>query len=883
MYNKYFFYFIIVIIGSTYYSSFLLAQQEDIYLNLSFSKDTIEALTVKENLLVNSLDGEFGAYQSDIQVAMSGNGTYAFCWEDYRNGVKEIYYQFFDRFGNKINTNIKIDSYGPLANTPPTIAANQNGIFVIAWVQSDGIIVAQRFNSYLVSFGGIGGKSYLNNLSFNEISNLSIAVNSDSSFLATWVDKIDGNNSQIKSEFVRSDGYATQIIRTLNSTDLTHNYLSSKNAVTVDKNGNYFVTWYSYKTDSSFIYMQKIGLNGQIVGTRKLVSSTAGLLPVQNPQVSYLRDGIYLVAWETPGQMTSNYFSYRLFNSSGIFLSDVLRSTSNASPIMLTSICSDHQDNFYLGYIMNDDGYVQKISSSGILVTDPMKINYDAIYPPQKLTQDLSDLYDGNFIIAYDYNVSYDVNVGFSRISSDIINIQGLTRINNDSSSTNQTKSSVKFNSNGDAIIVWQDERNGKAEVYARSYDSTLLSFGDDIQITDSVINNHIINQITIETFPDGSFLVAFFYGNTVLLQKLSSSGERIGNNIIVGSGNNTLNNKLYLQINSNDDVLISWYNEYDVSYAIYNKSLALKELPKSIKHSQNNILFKPITVSVDTSFNIFVAWRNYDQSNYNYESTINGEFYNSEGEILEETFNIADILSYDANLIAKNDGQEFILIYNRDYGNLNILRRYKLDNFIYLNNSLPSYSYNPFLFKIINFENHKSFISYTYYNKIFGIYFNDSKRDNKIYLLSDLQDQNIYQSSYSYGMDLIENKILISKEFDRDNKTGFDIYATEVKINKLDFNDEYFYLPVKSDVLYTNFPNPFNSKTKIVYELLAYHNVKLAVYNVLGEEVKVLVNQNQDKGIYEVEFDASTLASGVYFYRLDAFDTTIKKMIILK
>jgi hypothetical protein len=131
--------------------------------------------------------------------------------------------------------------------------------------------------------------------------------------------------------------------------------------------------------------------------------------------------------------------------------------------------------------------------------------------------------------------------------------------------------------------------------------------------------------------------------------------------------------------------------------------------------------------------------------------------------------------------------------------------------------------------------------------------------------------------------MDLIENKLLISKEFDRDNKTGFDIFATEVNIDKLDFNDEYFYWPVKSDVLYNNYPNPFNSKTKIVYELLAYHNVKLAIYNVLGEEVKVLVNQNQENGLYEVEFDASGLASGIYFYRLDAFDTTIKKMIILK
>lgn len=877
MQNKYLIYLFVVLIGSANYSGFLSAQQQDFYLDLSLSKDTIEALTVKENLLVNTLDGEYGAYQSNVQVAMSGIGTYALCWEDYRNGVKELYYQFFDRFGNKVSTNLKLDSY-ELANTPPTIAANPNGIFVITWAQRNGLVVAQKFNSYAEKIGGL---KYMNQSTTDEISNLSIALNSDNSFVAVWNQRTSNNNFLVKSHFVNSNGeYWLDDLLTLNGTNTPHNYLSKKNAVSVDENGNYFVTWYSYTLDSSFVYLQKIGLNGQFVGNRTVVSYNAGMLSVQYPQVSYLRDQIFLVAWESPSQTTSNQLRYRLFNSSGIFRSGILSTTPHAYPISLTSISSDHQDNFFLGYIMNGDGYVQKVSSSGGLVTGPMKINYNAIYPPQTLTQDFSDFYDGNFIIAYDYNVSYEVNVGFSKISSDIINIQGLTRINDDICSANQTKSSVKFNSNGEALVVWQDERNGKAEVYARAYDNALQPFGNDIQVTDSLSNNNIINQITIEPFSDGTFVVAFFSSNAVILQKLSNRGERIGNNVIVG---NSYGNKLYLQVNLNDEVLISWYSEYDVSFAIYNNSLALKRYPKSIKHSQNNILFKPITVSADTSFNIFVAWRNYDQSNYNYENTINGEFFNSEGEILEETFNIAAIQTNDANLIAKNDGQDFILIYNRDYGNLNILRRYKFDNFIYLNNSLPSYSYNPFLFKIINFKNHKSFISYTYYNKIFGIYFNDGKRDNEIHFLSDIQDQNIYQSSYSYGLDLIENKILISKEFDKDNKTGFDIYATEVKINKLDFDNEYFYLPVNSDVLYNNYPNPFNSRTKIVYELLAYHKAKLAIYNVLGEEVRVLVNQNQDKGLYEIEFDASALASGVYFYRLDAFDTTIKKMLILK
>jgi len=63
----------------------------------------------------------------------------------------------------------------------------------------------------------------------------------------------------------------------------------------------------------------------------------------------------------------------------------------------------------------------------------------------------------------------------------------------------------------------------------------------------------------------------------------------------------------------------------------------------------------------------------------------------------------------------------------------------------------------------------------------------------------------------------------------------------------------------------------------------LSFHKVKLAVYDILGNEVRVLVNENQEKGLYEVEFDAIGLASGVYFYKLEAFNTSVKKMLLLK
>ena len=80
------------------------------------------------------------------------------------------------------------------------------------------------------------------------------------------------------------------------------------------------------------------------------------------------------------------------------------------------------------------------------------------------------------------------------------------------------------------------------------------------------------------------------------------------------------------------------------------------------------------------------------------------------------------------------------------------------------------------------------------------------------------------------------------------------------------------------------NYPNPFNPSTTIEYSIPESGNVKLNVYNSLGEEVETLVNEEKPAGNYEVNFNASELASGIYFYQLrsGAFNQT-KKMILIK
>ena len=83
---------------------------------------------------------------------------------------------------------------------------------------------------------------------------------------------------------------------------------------------------------------------------------------------------------------------------------------------------------------------------------------------------------------------------------------------------------------------------------------------------------------------------------------------------------------------------------------------------------------------------------------------------------------------------------------------------------------------------------------------------------------------------------------------------------------------------------LYQNYPNPFNPSTIITYQLLSASYVTLKVYNVLGKEMATLVDEVQQPGNISVRFEAGTLASGIYFYRLQTGTyTETKKLILLR
>ena len=122
--------------------------------------------------------------------------------------------------------------------------------------------------------------------------------------------------------------------------------------------------------------------------------------------------------------------------------------------------------------------------------------------------------------------------------------------------------------------------------------------------------------------------------------------------------------------------------------------------------------------------------------------------------------------------------------------------------------------------------------------------------------------DKNLAAGSYSYRL----------KQIDNDGTFKY-LPAIEVSVGAQ---------PVSFSI--GNYPNPFNPSTIIRYSLPSNAFVNISIYNMLGQKVVTLVNQNMEQGVHEVSFNASSLATGAYIYRIEAGSySATKKMLLLK
>ena len=506
-------------------------------------------------------------------------------------------------------------------------------------------------------------------------------------------------------------------------------------------------------------------------------------------------------------------------------------------------------DNITSAAIDNEGSiYVTGWSSSGFLYRDYCTIKYSA-----NGTMLWKAIYDGPF---HGFDYPQDIVIDAQGNSY----ITGQIYINNIQRSDFGT---IKYDAIGNLQWVRTYNGSGNAEDIAyfikNDYEGNIYVLGYANQILPTS------ESVLIKYNPQGEQLWERSYRGTSSINQPVDIGIDVNNNIYVLIYSSNINtNTDFRLIKYDKSGLELWRQIYSTTGPDYPNSLTIDE--------NENIIITGYSSRQNSG---------YDYCTIKYSSSgdsIWGRYYSSSGSQQDEPHDIVSDNSnniYVTGISFEQTGRTSINTVKYDQnGNLIRVIRY---------NSLSRTNDNALSMTTDNLNN----IYITGYTE--HPYFSSEK--DFITIKHDPQGNEIWVKTYNGPGDSndVASKILINN-----NKevyiagTSYGI-GTDKDFCLIKYADLSNIINISSEIpfkysLYQNYPNPFNPITKIRFSIPYTSFTQIAVYDIQGKVIEVLVNKQFTAGTYETDFDASNFPSGVYFYSLTYSDfTETKKMVLIK
>jgi hypothetical protein len=429
--------------------------------------------------------------------------------------------------------------------------------------------------------------------------------------------------------------------------------------------------------------------------------------------------------------------------------------------------------------------------------------------------------------------------------------------------------------------VVWYDFRDGNFEIYYKRSIDAGVSWGADTRLTNnsadswnpSVAVSGSVVYIVWEDHRDGNYEIYY--------KRSQDAGVSWGADT---RQTNNISNSQFPSISVSGSVVhIVWADERDGNDEIYYKRSLDGGVSwgSDIRLTNNTAYSWNPSIAVSGSV-VNVVW--YDTRDGNYEiyykrSTDAGVSW---GTDIRLTNNIA--YSYGPSISFSGSVVHVVWYDDRD-GNNEIYYKRSTDggeswgeDTRLTNNSASSY--NP---------------SVTVSGSVVQIVWRDNRDENSEIYYKRSTDEGVSwgadtrltnNSAYSdYPSITVSGSVVHVVWFDnRDGIYNYEIYYKRDSTgNLVGIKNISSEIP-SSYSLEQNYPNPFNSITNVKFQISNSGSVKIIVFDLLGKEVATLVNEQLAPGTYTVDFDATNLPSGVYFYRLTTNDfTATKKLILLK
>jgi Secretion system C-terminal sorting domain len=851
--------------------------------------DTLDYITfskIKQDFLVNSGCGDYGADQLYVNVARDENGNYMCVWVEERTDLREINAQLFnnndEKWGNVIIVSEQYNSW----NSAPHIVYNYfTSEYLVTWAQSSNDIRLQRISNQGEK---MGSNITVNQLSIINSNNPSAAVDKNGNILITWYSPKFGSISPYFRIFDKT-GTAITDQKEL----VTGTYIVSSSGrdtrVASDSSGNFIVVWSSRFDSKSQIIMQVVSNDGQLVNENLIVSDPNDSTDNTFPTITSIKDGNYLILWPS-----DNYLKGRIYNIENGFLSNPFNISEKSSTWFSYSASSDDQNNFFIAWTGNGITYSQTISKQGNFIGNNKVLEISTpltfiSFP--KLTKAINNTI---YFAYYGYRKN-DVDVMIQKFDLDFNSINSSVKVADDYCSGFQTNPISKYNNSGESIVVWNDKRDGTINLYGQVLDKEDNLVSENIMIHDSSKYKWAENPC-ITSDNEGNFIISFSAGENydsrnLIIQKVTKKGEKIGDNKAITDGYYS-NLKSFTEVNSNDDLLIGWYSISSSYPSVYMQKFDSDLIPyyDTIELLKSTRPKRILSLSINKNFNVLAMW--VDLGSQSQPNVIKGMVFDEIGNSISDTI-IVDSLAGGSNFFEGicqiDDDGNLVFVwddYNQGiYLNINIKRYYPADNKIFFTAINPG----NFLLRtqLIKFINKKLFVSWTSNENVNSIFLNDNDTSFIPVKLHNFDPFfNLWRVSYNhYSVNIFKNKLQFSYESIVNPEKGFDIWLNTQLIEQFDFDSVFIPtvpLPTKETVS-SAYPNPSADIVTLNYEISTTVNVNITVFNILGQKISVIENGLKEPGTYTVSLNTKELASGIYFFYFKGRNLHTRKFLIIR
>lgn len=827
---------------------------------------------------VNNDNDVYGTSQQYPEATIDGKGNYIIVWLDNRNGMRDIYGQRYNKGGEALGDNFRVNEADKFVDGwGLRIAASENGNFVVVWNDNSNGVKLQAFDS---KGERIGGNVVLFTPSQSRAYSFSLIMINDNEFAVIW---------RCENIFIQKfniDGRSISEMVKVNDTEtLVDGSLENAKSAVLNNNGSFAVVWSEKRDKATNIYAQL--LTDSLKKKEKNICLNEIDLNKLSlyPSVIALNDTTYFAVWEN--RDANYYYPYEILSQK--FTTKRLGNNAKLNSAQSGFNASTHRT------IRNKDSFIVTWFEAGLV-----NFNYydlDGLQIGKPKTTTAIQYYPSNFSIAVDKEGSLICSWSSDRTRESDVFIQRfdnqLTPIGTnifpvkDQGSSWQTNPTLAVSTDGSFITAWEDERTGNTNIYYKVYDKRGIALGEEKQVNDLVqfgnADYGCTNPIAM-AYPDGDYYLAWLNYSDVYLQKINARGEKVGPNYKINV--ETQSNVYDIQLTLDDEnyIIVSWRGHTVDFDGIFERVVSsLSQFSSVLKISTTNA--DKITYMSNSSYTIngkretCIIWQNLNQQTWKLSDLL-AQVYDSQGNIKGSTWgltNFSENTSVSGFVKRKRDNN-FLLGWPK-YDNYNFIELHfatlgSSGRLLGTGEKISSSSYGMYNPRIMQDHSGNQILYWDEQNELKGVKISDEiktignvfsiPKPSRFYKKYFYENGNIYSIWEDYGLP----------------GKGRDIW---MQIDS-QFDLAYKKSEISSVELFQNYPNPFNSQTSISYTLPEDSNVKLRLFDSIGREVGELVNQTQEKGLHTVSFDGSKFASGVYFFQLETGSTIVsKKLILLK